>query len=176
LDDGRLTDAKGRVVNFKNTVIILTSNLGSEIINEMQGIGFEGENGKAGGKIDEKEMERKVMNEIRSRFRPEFLNRLDDIIIFHPLREEEIKQIIELQIEEVSKRLSDKNVEIELTDKAKGFLIKKGFDPIYGARPLKRVIQRYILDEMALKIINNEIQKGKVKVDLKDGKMIFKNK
>ncbi|MFO7807196.1 MAG: ATP-dependent chaperone ClpB [Candidatus Moraniibacteriota bacterium] len=176
LDDGRLTDAKGRVVNFKNTVIILTSNLGSEIINEMQGIGFEGDGDKASQKIDEKEMERKVMNEIRSRFRPEFLNRLDDIIIFHPLREEEIKQIIELQIEEISKRLSGKDIEISLTENAKEFLINKGFDPVYGARPLKRSIQKYVLDKLALKIINNEVQKGKVEVDVKDKKVIFKNK
>ncbi|MFW5885291.1 MAG: ATP-dependent chaperone ClpB [Patescibacteria group bacterium] len=178
LDDGRLTDAKGRVVNFKNTVIILTSNIGSEVINEMQGlVGFENnENKKSEKEVDEEEMERKVMQAIRTKFRPEFLNRLDDIIIFHSLKEDEIKEIIELQIEEVNYRLKDKNIKLNLTEKAKKFLMKEGFDPIYGARPLKRVIQKQILDELALKIINDQINEGEVEVDAKKDGVVFKKK
>lgn len=176
LDDGRLTDAKGRTVNFKNAVIILTSNVGSEIINEMQSIGFENQENKTGNKFDEKEMQRKVMNEIRTRFRPEFLNRLDDIIIFHPLRESQIKKIIELQIKEVNQRMKEKNIELALTDKAKNFLMKKGFDPVYGARPLKRVIQKSILNELAMKVIQNEVREGEIEVDLSGQKLVFNSK
>jgi ATP-dependent Clp protease ATP-binding subunit ClpB len=188
LDDGRLTDAKGRVVNFKNTVIILTSNIGSEIINEMQGarpnvpvgygrVGFENnESKKSKREVNEEEMERKVMQAIRAKFRPEFLNRLDDIIIFHPLKEAQIKEIIELQIEEVNSRLKDKNIKLNLTERAKKFLMKEGFDPVYGARPLKRVVQKKILDELALKIINNQIKEGEVEVDVERNKIVFNKK
>ncbi|MFH1537021.1 MAG: ATP-dependent chaperone ClpB [Patescibacteria group bacterium] len=161
LDDGRLTDAKGRTVNFKNTIIIMTSNIGSSTISE------------AGGKITDN-VRKKVLDLVNQSFKPEFLNRIDETIIFHSLTEEQIREIIELQLIEVQKRLEDKKITLNITEQAKDYLAKKGYDPVYGARPLKRVIQNELLDELALQIIENKItEKSKVKVDLKDGKIVF---
>lgn len=165
LDDGRLTDAKGRVVNFKNTVIIMTSNIGSEFITKMQA---ENKNKKD----DEKSVE-KVMGLLKQKFKPEFLNRLDEIIIFYTLEKKQIEKIIELQVEKVNQRMKEKGIELNLTPKTKTHLLKKGYDPAYGARPLKRAIQNEILDELALQILENKIKKGKLKVDVKQGKVSF---
>ena len=169
LDDGRLTDAKGRVVSFKNTVIIMTSNLGSDLIIEA----YEKAR-KEGKKVNKEELREKVLNVLKQKFRPEFLNRFDEIIVFEALSEEDIKKIIDLQIAKVNKRLAEKGIQLELTEKAKEFLIKHGYDPAYGARPLKRAIQKYILDDLALMMIEGKIKPGKVKVDVEKGKIVFK--
>jgi len=171
LDEGRLTDAKGRVVSFKNTVIIMTSNIGSEIISRAQNLGFAGNNKK--GSIDEEDMRKKVLDALREKFRPEFLNRFDEIIIFHPLGKKEIEKIIDLQMALVNDRLEEKGVKVELSNKAKEYLLTHGYDLIYGARPLKRVIQSHILDPLAMKIIDNKISKGTVKIDVEKDKLVF---
>ena len=161
LDDGRLTDGHGRTVDFKNTVVIMTSNIGSQHIQELKG-------------KDEDEMRKMVMDALRSQFRPEFLNRVDDLIIFHPLGIEQLKNIVEIQLKHLMKRLADKKIVIELTDKAKEYLAKEGFDPVYGARPLKRIIQRDIQNPLALKLIDGTFKEGdKVKVDAEKGKLVF---
>ncbi|MEW6686386.1 MAG: ATP-dependent chaperone ClpB [Candidatus Edwardsbacteria bacterium] len=163
LDDGRLTDGQGRTVDFKNTVVIMTSNIGSQWIQELAN--------------DEKEMRRRVMEAMRQHFRPEFLNRIDEIIIFHHLSEREIKKIVEIQIEQLKKRLQERKIEITLTEKAKEFLAKEGFDLVYGARPLKRTIQRLIQDPLAMKVIEGEFKEGeKVTIDAKGGEIVFGRK
>lgn len=173
LDDGRLTDAKGRTVSFKNTVIIMTSNIGSDIIYKNDVLGFDGEKSKS-KEIKESEMRDKVLIELRNNFKPEFLNRLDEIIIFHPLSKKMLEKIVELQVEIVKERLNKKDIELSVSGEAKKYLTQKGFDPIYGARPLKRVIQNEILDELALLIIEGKVKNGnKVKVDFKNGKIVI---
>jgi len=162
LDNGRLTDGKGRTVNFKNTIIIMTSNLGGEYIREMASLGFN--YAKANEMKTQKEnLKVKIFDALRDYFRPEFLNRIDEIIIFNPLMPKDIEKIVNLQIEKVANRLLGKDIKLELTKEAKSYLAKKGYDPNYGARPLKRLIEKEILDLLAEKIINNEI-KGKQKV------------
>lgn len=161
LDDGRLTDGHGRTVDFKNTVVIMTSNVGSQWIQDL-------------GEHDQDEMRKRVTEALRANFKPEFLNRVDDIIIFNRLGVEEIKKIVNIQTELLQKRLRDRKLEIVLTDAAKEFLAKKGFDPTYGARPLKRVIQRDIQDVLALKILNGEFQEGDlIQIDSADHQLTF---
>ena len=163
LDDGRLTDGHGRTVDFKNTVVIMTSNIGSQWIQEMSG---------------EKEYDRMkemVLESLRSHFRPEFLNRVDDIIIFHSLSLEHLKGIIEIQLAGLRKRLSERKLSITLTDNVKELLAKEGFDPTYGARPLKRAIQRVIQDPLALKLLAGEFGEGDtIAVDAVKGGMVFR--
>jgi len=162
LDDGRMTDGKGRTVDFKNTVLIMTSNVGSQWIQELAG-------------KDAAEMEGKVMDALRSTFRPEFLNRIDEIIIFNALGPEEIKKIVTIQMGLLSKRLEDGKITLELSDDAKAFLANTGFDPVYGARPLKRTIQHLIQDPLAMKLLDGSIKEGDhVKVTTEDGKLVFK--
>jgi ATP-dependent Clp protease ATP-binding subunit ClpB len=161
LDDGRMTDGKGRTVDFKNTVLIMTSNVGSQWIQDL------------GGKNDA-EMERRVMEALRATFKPEFLNRTDEIVIFNSLGPEEIKKIVGLQLEILGKRLESSKITLELTDKAEEFLANTGFDPVYGARPLKRTIQHLIQDPLALKILEGSVKEGDhVRVDVHDGQMVF---
>jgi ATP-dependent Clp protease ATP-binding subunit ClpB len=162
LDDGRLTDGKGRTVDFKNTVVIMTSNLGSQFIAERA-------TGEA-GTIDEG-ARRQVMDALRDHFRPEFLNRVDEIIFFHSLSREHLKKIIDIQIAAVLKRLEDRKIHVQLTDKAKEQLVREGYDPAYGARPLKRTIQRLVLDPLALRVLEGHFVEGDtVAVDAgKDG-------
>jgi ATP-dependent Clp protease ATP-binding subunit ClpB len=161
LDDGRMTDGKGRTVDFKNTVLIMTSNVGSQWIQELTG-------------KDSAEMEKRVMEVLRSTFKPEFLNRLDEIIIFNSLGPEEIKKIVEIQTDFLGKRLAGNKITLELTDGAKEFLANTGFDPVYGARPLKRTIQHLIQDPLAMKILEGSIAEGShVTVDAKDGDLVF---
>jgi len=161
LDDGRMTDGKGRTVDFKNTVLIMTSNVGSQWINEL--------NGK-----DDQEMEKMVMEAMRNTFRPEFLNRIDETIIFNSLGPDEIKRIVDIQMGYLTKRLEDNKIGLALTDRAKEFLANTGFDPVYGARPLNRTIQRLIQDPLAMNILDGSIQEGdNVSVDVEDGKMVF---
>jgi len=163
LDEGHLTDAKGRKVNFKNTVIIMTSNIGSDAILEMTTkgggeLGFESDRSDSPER-DEERMRERVMGMLTEHFRPEFLNRLDEITIFHSLSEDNIKHIVELQLDRVAKRLRERRkIEIKITDTAKKLLAEKGYDPAFGARPLKRVIQTEILDALAKKIIAAEIE------------------
>jgi ATP-dependent Clp protease ATP-binding subunit ClpB len=147
LDDGRLTDGKGRTVDFKNTVIIMTSNIGSQWTQDP-------------GARDYEEMRRRVLDALRAHFKPEFLNRVDEVIIFHPLSFENIKEIVEIQLRNLRRRLTDRKISLTLTERAKEFLAKEGFDPVYGARPLKRAIQRFIQDPLALKILQGEFSEG----------------
>jgi ATP-dependent Clp protease ATP-binding subunit ClpB len=179
LDDGKLTDAKGRKVNFKNTVIIMTSNIGSDVILNMstrKDIGFE-DGGRTGEvKRERKDMEEKVMGLVREHFRPEFLNRVDEIILFDSLFPRQIAQVVELQIERVAKRLkAQKKISLSVDEKVKKFLAEKGYDPSYGARPLKRLIQKEILDGLALSVIQGTVQPGHtVTIGLEKGKVVLK--
>lgn len=145
LDEGRLTDGQGRTVNFKNTVIVMTSNVGSNWIQETSNYG---------------EMKKRVAEALQAHFRPEFLNRIDEILIFHRLAADQMNGIIEVQIKQLQKRLGEKKIELVLTNSAKQFLVKEGFSPSYGARPLKRTIQKYLADPLAQKIVSQEIQEG----------------
>jgi ATP-dependent Clp protease ATP-binding subunit ClpB len=164
LDDGRMTDGKGRTVDFKNTVIIMTSNVGSQWIYELAG-------------KDDKEMESRVMEALRSTFRPEFLNRVDEIVIFNSLGTEEIKKIVDIQIGYLSRRLEGNKITLALTDRAREFLAKTGFDPVYGARPLKRTIQHMIQDPLAVKILDGSVKDGdRVTVDVEKGQVVFRTK
>ena len=146
LDDGRLTDGQGRTVDFRNTLLIMTSNLGSDVLTDKS--------------LGTKEKTKAVMERVKSHFRPEFLNRVDEIILFHSLGKEMLSRIVAIQMNQVRKRLKDKNIEIELDEKALNYVGKKGFDPLYGARPVKRMIQKLILDPLAQKIIKGEIGEG----------------
>ena len=171
LDDGRLTDAKGRVINFKNTVIIMTSNVGQQFIDKMQTIGFSKseEDGE-----DYMNIKDKVMNSLKDHFRPEFLNRVDDIIIFDVLSREAIKNIVNIQIDIVKKRLSGKEIDVSVTDAVLDLLSKEGYNPQYGARPLKRLIQDKILNPVASMMISNKVLSGgTILVDVRDGKFTF---
>lgn len=169
LEDGHLTDSKGRKVNFKNTVIIMTSNIGSDMIMSM---GKRGEFGFSTGNTKNKNnnehaIKEKVMESLKEHFKPEFLNRIDEIIMFHPLDETQIRSIVDLQLTHVAQRLEDKRVKFEVSSKAKDWLGKKGYDPNLGARPLKRVIQTELLDKLALQIIRGEIHDGDtIKIDI----------
>jgi len=157
LDNGRLTDAKGRVVNFKNTIIVLTSNIGAQYINKMEQIGFSlGEDKKA----DYANAKDKVMGSLKDFFRPEFLNRLDDIIVFDILNEESIKKIVSLQIDIVKKRLELKEIKLEVSEAVLEYLGKEGYNPQYGARPLKRLIQTKILTPVASFMISQGVIRG----------------
>ena len=171
LDDGRLTDGKGRTVDFKNTIIIMTSNLGGWDIQKGTPIGFVE---KALSKSREviKEI---IENELKKTFKPEFLNRIDEVVIFHGLGKSEIEKIVKLQIEIVQARLMEKKIKIEFKIAAQKFLAETGYDPSYGARPLKRIIQSEVLNPLSLKLINGEFKEGdRVLVDVKKGKIIFK--
>ena len=171
LDNGRLTDSKGRIVNFRNTVIIMTSNIGSRYIDKMEKIGFAvGESEKAnyeGAKA-------KVMEALKDHFRPEFLNRLDDTIIFDILSKEAIAEIVKIQVEIVQKRLSEKEIKLIISDSVLSYLYKEGYSPQYGARPLKRLIQSKILTPIASLMVSKGLMKGgSISVDLKNGEFIF---
>jgi len=171
LEDGRLTDAKGRVASFKNAILIMTSNVGSEYIAQMGQIGFTAEEEKA----KRQSLKEKVLEALKEQFRPEFLNRIDEIIIFNYLGKSEIKKIVDLELKKVKDRLEDKKIKIDFSNSAKEFLAERGFDPNLGARPLKRVIQKLILDPFSLKIVSGETREGdSVFVDLEAGKIIFK--
>jgi len=164
LDDGRLTDGQGRVVNFKNSILIMTSNIGSQWIYEMN-------------ESNREIMEQKITESLREKFKPEFLNRIDEIIIFNNLTKEQIIEISNIQINILKQRLKNKKIELEITTRVKEFLAEKGFDSRYGARPLKRTIQRYIQDPLALLILENRFNEGdKVKADLdtQSGKIVFR--
>jgi len=163
LDDGRLTDSKGRVVDFKNTVLIMTSNLGSRQIQAAM------ENPLA-----DRNVRTEVLHVLREHFKPEFLNRIDDIVVFDQLSREEIAKIIDVQLEKLRRNLEERGISLELDESARDLLVKEGYDPVYGARPLKRAIQTMIQNPLAVKLLKGEIAGGqKVKVSADGGEMIF---
>jgi len=175
LDNGRLTDAKGRTVNFKNTVIIMTSNVGSEYLEQMSTLGFKASNDDEEKQIiQSKNLKEKIRLALKEHFRPEFLNRIDEIIIFNPLNQKEIEKIVEIQLEIVKKRLLQKEIQLQIDEAVKKYLAKEGFSPDFGARELKRVIQRNILDPLAYKIINGEVGPADiVKITVENNKLNF---
>jgi ATP-dependent Clp protease ATP-binding subunit ClpB len=163
LDDGRITDGQGRTVDFKNTVIIMTSNIGSQYIMEEE--------------QSREARERLVMDALRAHFRPEFLNRVDEIIIFDRLSEDDLKKIVEIQLKRLSKRLEQQKITLDLSDSAKALLAREGYDPLYGARPLRRVIQKEILDPLSIDILEGKVREGQtIHIDAKNGALEFKEK
>jgi ATP-dependent Clp protease ATP-binding subunit ClpB len=161
LEDGRMTDGQGRTVDFKNTVIIMTSNLGSQYIQELAG-------------KDRKEMEQRVHAALRDAFKPEFLNRVDETIIFNNLGRDEIKSIVDIQLKRLRQNLAQRKMALEITERAKALIADKGYDPVYGARPLKRTIQRLIQDPLAVKILEGEFKEGdSVKIDAQHDELVF---
>jgi ATP-dependent Clp protease ATP-binding subunit ClpB len=162
LDDGRMTDGHGRTVDFKNTIIIMTSNVGSHWIQEL-------------GAGQHEEMEKRVMEALRAGFKPEFLNRIDDIIIFHNLAPEQLNAIVDIQLKDLKKRLEDQHLTLELSDEAKAFLAQEGYDPAFGARPLKRAIQKHIENPLAMEMLQGNLGEGaNIMADVNEGKIVFK--
>ncbi|QYJ74392.1 ATP-dependent chaperone ClpB [Shewanella sp. FJAT-52076] len=162
LDDGRLTDGQGRTVDFRNTVVIMTSNLGSDIIQERFGT------------LDYAQMKQEVMNVVVHSFRPEFLNRIDETVVFHPLDAEHIKNIASIQIESLRRRLAEREFELDLSEEALAFIARAGFDPVYGARPLKRALQQEVENPLAQKLLRGEFIPGKpIRVDCQDAELVF---
>jgi ATP-dependent Clp protease ATP-binding subunit ClpB len=163
LDDGRLTDAQGRTVDFRNTIVIMTSNLGSQWITE-RGLSWEA-------------IRDRVMEAVREHFRPELLNRIDDIVIFRQLGLEQIEQIVEIQLQGLRRRLAERKITLELTPAAAALLAREGFDPVYGARPLKRTIQREIVQPLAMRLLQGKFRDGDtVVLDAEDGALAFRPK
>jgi len=161
LDDGRLTDGQGRTVDFRNTVIIMTSNLGSQIIQEMAGRPFE-------------DVREAVMAVLRDQFRPEFLNRVDEVIVFKPLTQDQLAAIVDIQLRRLEKRLAERHVQLVVTDGARQLLAQRGWDPVYGARPLKRTIQRLVQDRLAMMLLEGKFSEGDaVEVDVQKGELTF---
>jgi ATP-dependent Clp protease ATP-binding subunit ClpB len=159
MDDGRLTDGQGRTVDFKNTVLIMTSNIGSQFI--------------AAEAVEEKARQQ-VEEALTQTFPPEFLNRIDDVVIFHRLTKEDLGKIVDIQVAQLARRVSERGIEIELTARARELIGNLGFDPTYGARPLKRVIQKQLVDKLALRLLEGEFAEGdSVKVDAADGELVF---
>ena len=173
LDDGRLTDSKGRTVDFKNTVIIMTSNVGATSIRKQNVLGFSA--GKSDNREEYEKMKETITEELKRTFRPEFLNRLDETIVFHSLEEKHIKEIVEIMIKDLEKRLSSIGVKINVSENTKNYIASKGFDPIYGARPLERTIRRMIEDELAEEILRGNVSKDdSIIIDYENDKLAFK--
>ena len=171
LDDGRLTDNKGRTVNFKNTIIIMTSNVGSHLIHENFGMLTESNKEEIINKTRDQ-----VFELLKQTIRPEFLNRIDEIIMFTPLFKDEVKQIVELQFKNLQKDLSKNDIKISITDNAIDWIAKMGFDPQFGARPIKRVMQKHILNELSKQILAEKINKENViEIDCNKDKLVFRN-
>ncbi len=161
LDDGRLTDGQGRTVDFRNTVLIMTSNLGSQLIQEMAGRRFE-------------EVRDAVMGVLRDQFRPEFLNRVDEVIVFRPLTEDQLAKIVDIQLRRLTQRLAERKITLVVTDAARRLLAQRGWDPVYGARPLKRAVQRFIQDPLAMMLLEGKFGDGDtVEVDVKGDELSF---
>ena len=161
LDDGRLTDGQGRTVDFRNTVLIMTSNIGSQLIQEMTNRPFD-------------EVRDAVMGVLRDHFRPEFLNRVDEIIVFKPLTQEQLGAIVDIQLKRLQKRLDERKITLVVTDAARKLIIERGWDPVYGARPLKRAIQRMVQDPLAMMLLGGKFSDGDtVEVDAKGGELTF---
>ena len=170
LDDGRLTDGQGRTVDFKNTIVIMTSNVGSQRILNYSGSYF-------GDSYDA--MKDAVLDEMRKHFRPEFLNRIDELIVFHALDEDHLKQIVLIQLRRLQERLADRKITLELTDAARTHLVRVGYDPAYGARPIKRALQREVENALGRLILEGKVRDGQTVVgdyDVKGAKMVFRSK
>jgi ATP-dependent Clp protease ATP-binding subunit ClpB len=163
LDDGRLTDSQGRTVDFRNAVIIMTSNIGSHLILE----------NTATAPWDD--VEKQVLGELRRHFRPEFLNRVDDIIVFHPLERVQLRHIVDLQLERVRALLRERGISLDITEAAEDLIAEEGYDPVFGARPLKRSIQRSLQNPLAMKLLEGEFNEGDtIAADAQDGKIVFR--
>lgn len=175
MDDGRLTDSQGHVVDFRNTIIIMTSNIGgSQIVSSKKTLGFVEDSSE---EVDFKEMKEKVLDEVKKVFRPEFLNRIDEIVVFHKLNEEHIKQIIDILLRDIRARLAEKEIKLVLSKSAKSFLVQEGYDPSFGARPLKRAIQKYIEDPLAEELLRGRFETGDtIECTYQNGKIVFKKK
>lgn len=172
LEDGRLTDAHGRMADFKNTVVIMTSNVGANLIERSAGIGFQAS--VEDSENNYQKMKEKVLDELKRTFRPEFLNRIDEVIVFHALNREEIKSIVDLMIKPVAQQLKEKGIELELSEEAKEMLAKDGFDPTFGARPLRRSVQRFIENPLSEELLKGTLDSGSiVKALVKDGQIVF---
>jgi len=170
LEEGRLTDSFGRKVDFKNTIIIMTSNIGAETLKKQGSIGFKSQEEE----VTYQSMRSRLLEEVKKVFKPEFLNRVDDTIVFRPLTKEDLEKIIELEIKDVESRLKDQKIIIDLTKEAKDFLVERGFDKVFGARPLKRTIQRFLEDPLAEEIIKGSYKNGaKVRVTAKADSLDF---
>ncbi len=171
LEDGRLTDGKGRTIDFRNVIIIMTSNVGADLIKKDSTLGFT----KSNAEDDYNEMKNKVMGELKRGFRPEFLNRVDEVIVFHALTLDNIKEIVTLMANELRKRLVEQGIDFILTDDAKDFLAKEGFDPSFGARPLRRAIQKHIEDKLSEELLKGNVKKGDtVTIDVEDNTLVVK--
>ncbi|MEE4607840.1 MAG: AAA family ATPase, partial [Desulfobacteraceae bacterium] len=163
LDDGRMTDGHGRTVDFKNTIVIMTSNVGSQFIQEL-------------GATDREEMIRRVTEVLRATFKPEFLNRIDETIIFHNLTADQIGAIVDIQIRRLDRRLADQNLELILSDSARRFLAERGYDPVYGARPLRRAIQQHIENPLAMALLEGRIMPGtKISAEVEGEQIVFRS-
>ena len=171
LEDGRLTDSFGRKVDFRNAILIMTSNVGAEIFRRQGSIGFKSEKKE----MTYKDTKEKLLEEVKKTFKPEFLNRIDEIIVFHGLTKQDLYKIVEIELKEVKDRLKEQDIEVELDKSAKDILVEKGFDPIFGARPLKRTIQRFLEDPLAEEIIAKNFDRSKpIKISAKNGRFVFK--
>jgi ATP-dependent Clp protease ATP-binding subunit ClpB len=161
LDDGRLTDGQGRTVDFRNSVLIMTSNLGSQVIQDMSRRDFE-------------DVREAVLGVLREHFRPEFLNRVDEVIVFRPLTQDQLAMIVDIQLARLEKRLAERGLSLRVTEGARALLAERGWDPVYGARPLKRTIQRLVQDRLAMKVLEGAFGRGDtVEVDAQDGELTF---
>jgi ATP-dependent Clp protease ATP-binding subunit ClpB len=163
LDDGRLTDGQGRTIDFTNTVIVMTSNVGSQMIQQLTSEG-----------ASEEELQQALKDALRAKFLPEFLNRIDDTIVFHPLERAQIQRIVEIQLQHLRKQLEEHHVRLEITPAAVSYIAAEGYDPAYGARPLKRVIQREVQNPLATELLKGNIADGgAVRIDCADGGLVF---
>jgi ATP-dependent Clp protease ATP-binding subunit ClpC len=172
LDDGKLTDSKGRIVNFKNTIIILTSNIGERFIEQMNSIGFSAGQ-KEKNKINYDEIKKSTMNSLQEHFKPEFLNRLDEIVLFEALKEKDLEKIMSIELKKIKLRLKDKKIDFKISQKAIDNLINKDYPSMYGARPIKRIIQEKILDKLSGIILKNYNEAGIFSVDFKNNELVF---
>ena len=161
LEDGRLTDSQGRTVNFKNTVIIMTSNIGARLITDKKSLGFTNLEEQKDTQKEYEETKKEVMQVLKKELRPEFINRIDEIIVFHKLNDDEIRKIIDIMLEEVVKRLKDQKIEITIEDEVKDVIAKQGVDKTFGARPLRRAIQNILEDRLAEEILDGNVKKNK---------------
>jgi ATP-dependent Clp protease ATP-binding subunit ClpC len=174
-DDGHLTDAKGRRVDFRNTIIAMTSNIGSELIRKESSIGFISRSDEAKvAQMSYDKMKEKVLEEMKKTFRPEFLNRIDGVVVFHALSQDHIRQIVELMLSQIESQLKEKDIKLETTDVAKDFLGEKGYDPNFGARPLRRVIEHMVEDPLSEALLEGRFQSGEtIQIDCQNGEIVL---
>ena len=178
LDEGRLTDAKGRRVDFRNTIIVMTSNVGSDLLKRESALGFSAKTDEAKTAAQQYErMKDKVLTELKKTFRPEFLNRIDNVVVFHALQKEHVRQIVDLMLSNVQKQLTEKRITLDVTEGAKDLLADKGYDQVFGARPLRRVIQNLIEDQLSEALLLGNIHQGEtVVIDAVDGEITFESR